>query len=232
MAKILSKVTQSAILASFLLLSVSSAASVKTSELEINFSEYLDKRMERISAIDRGREKVFRKYRRDGSRRSLRPRDVLNKSRFFQTEWANERLIPDLAEYSVPSLLTEMMKRGIEGANPDGFDGRVVLEVDKMYVSRFPLAAINSFNTRMEGKVKLFDNQGDLVAEYDLWTGLVPKFTASRNYKGPDYAYLSTSGATRVGPIAAEFVAEALEKVFPNYDAPDLIFLEPGGISG
>ena len=162
-----------------------------------------------------------------GSRSAQRPRNALNKSRFFNTEWANERLIPDIEQYSVPSLIAEMMKRGIEEANPNGFDGRVVLEVEQLLVARFPLASISSFNTEMEGKVKLFDNEGNLVTEHEVWTSLIPKFTATRNYQGRDYAYLSTAGATRIGPVAGEFTAEALEKIFPDYDAPSLIFLQP-----
>jgi hypothetical protein len=194
--------------------------------IELSFSKYLDKRMDRISAIDKRREEVFRKFRRDGGRQAQRPRDALNNSR-FQTEWANERLIPDIDDYSVPTLISEMMKRGVDAANPEGFDGKIVLEIKDLFVANFPLASINSFNSRMKGVVKHYDASGQLIAEHKVWTALVPKFSATRNYKGPDYAYLTTSGATRVGPVAAEFTAKALEKVFPDYDAPDLVFLRP-----
>lgn len=193
--------------------------------VELSFSDYLNKRMERISAIDKQREEVFRDFRRDGSRQAQRPRDALNKNRFFDTEWANERLIPDLNQYSVPGLITEMMERGIKEANPDGFDGRVVLEIDEMFIADFPLASITSFNTRMKGRVKHYDAAGKLIAEHKVWTALVPKFDVSRNYKGRDYAYLSTAGATRVGPVAAEFTAKALEKIFPEYKAPSLVYI-------
>jgi hypothetical protein len=232
MKKILGCLAKGTLLTLPILFSVSSMANIGTDSLEVNFSERLDKRMDRISAIDKKREEVFRRYRRDGARQSQLPRNLLNNSEFSEVEWANERLIPNLEHYSIPSLITEMMKRGIEGAHPDGFDGRVVLDVDKMYVSSFPLAAINSFNTRMEGKIKIFDSEGKLVTEKKVRTTLVPKFTSSRQYDGPDYAYLSTAGTSRIGPIAAEFTAEALEKAFPDYDAPDLVFLLPNGAGG
>jgi hypothetical protein len=232
MTRVLNSVKQLALPALFLAFSTASIASVEVGRLEINFSTFLDKRMDRISAIDKRREEAFHKYRRDGARISQLPRDLLNNGRFPQTQWANERLIPDLEQYSIPSLIAEMMKRGIEGANPDGFDGRVVLDVDKMHVARFPLAAIGSFNTRMEGKVKIYDSEGNLVTEKKVRTTLVPKFKASRNYRGSDYAYLSTAGTSRIGPIAAEFTAEALEKAFPGYEAPDLVFLLPSEVGG
>jgi hypothetical protein len=228
MTTVLVKIQRSALLILSLTFGISVAAIAEGETVELSFSKYLDKRMDRISAIDKQREQVFRDFRRDGSRQAQRPRDALNNSRFFQTEWANERLIPDMDDYSVPTLITEMMARGIKGANPEGFDGRVVLEIEELRVANFPLAAINSFNTRMKGKVKHFDDAGNLIAEHKVWTALIPKFSASRNYKGPNYAYLTTSGATRVGPVAAEFTAKALEKLFPAYDAPDLVFLQPG----
>jgi hypothetical protein len=224
--KTLTKTIQPALLTFLLSFGASFLTHAATDNVEVKFSKFLDKRMDRISAIDKNREEVFRQYRIDNATSIQRPRGVLNKGRFFQTEWANERLIPDIEQYSVPALITEMMKRGIEGANPDGFDGRIVLEVDKLSVGNFPLATISNFNTRMKGKVKLFDSAGELVTEHKIWTALVPKLTAERNYQGPDYAYIASAGETRIGPIAAEFSAKALEKVFPGYDAPDPIFLQ------
>ena len=200
------------------------AVSASDATVELVFDEYLSKRMDSISRIDKQREKVFRKFRRDGSRQAQRPRDSLNNSRFFNTEWGNERLIPDLDDYSVPALITEMMMRGIKEADSD-FDGRVVLEVTNLNVANFPLAAIQSFNSRMEGSVKMYDASGKLIAEHDVWTAIVPNFSASRNYKGPDYAYRGTAAATRVGPVAAEFTEDALNKLFPDYDAPGAVFL-------
>jgi hypothetical protein len=223
---------QSLLISLSLLVSTLAIANPDSNNVEVNFSSFLEKRMDRITALDKQREETFRKYRRDGARQSQLPRDRLNQSRFIQTEWANERLIPDIEQYSVPSLITEMMKRGIQGANPNGFEGRIVLDVDKMRVARFPLSAINSFNTVMEGKVKVFDRHGNLVDEHKVRTTLVPKFTASRSYDGEDYAYLTTAGSSRIGPIAAEFTAEALEKAFPGYEAPSLVFLQPGEVGG
>lgn len=224
--------TKAALLAIGLALSATSSANINNDTLEVNFSKHLDKYMDRISAVDKRREISFRRYRADGALVGQRTREVLNRSRFFETEWANERLIPNIDDYSVPLLITEMMKRGIEGANPEGFDGRVVVEIDRLHVAQFPLAVITSHNTRIRGNVELYDSNGSLVTKHRIETGLVPKFTASRNYKGDDYAYLSTAGTTRVGPIVAEFASEALEKVFPDYDAPDLVFLSPNDIGG
>ncbi|UTW54975.1 hypothetical protein [Kordiimonas sp. SCSIO 12610] len=212
------------------MLGLSGTAFAESDIIELSFSKYLAKRMDRISAIDKQREEVFRDFRRDGSRQAQRPRDRLNNSRFFQTEWANERLIPNLDDYSVPALIEEMMKRGIEEASPDGFNGRIVLDITELRIANFPLAAINSFNSRMKGVVKHYDENNNLIAEHKVWTALVPKFTAGRNYQGRDYAYLTTSGTTRVGPVAAEFTAKALEKIFPDYDAPDLVFLTPADL--
>jgi hypothetical protein len=172
---------------------------INASEIvEVYFSEHLNKHMERISKVDQHRDKAARKYLED-----LAIDDC-------DSIWSSACFFADAEEYTVPSLITKMMLKGIEEANPQGFDGRIVLEVDQLFIELFPLAKINSFNTRMGGTVKQFDNQGNLVAERKVWTLL-------------DFNRIG--GNARVSPIAGQFVAEALEKVFPKHEATNKMFL-------
>jgi len=195
-----------------------------SADVEIVFSDYLQDKMSRISLLDKKREEVFRQFRTDGTRSSISSRASLNRSRFSRTEWANERLIPDIDNYDVPSLIRAMMERGIQEADPD-FDGKVITTIETLKVASFPHTALNSFNTRIAGNIQMLDAAGNLVAEHDISAYLVPKYTGSRHYTGPEYAYRSGALSTRVGPIAAEFTEKALEKMFPVYDAPGLIVL-------
>ena len=201
------------------------AAPAASAEVEIIFAGNLSGKMSKVSSIDAKREKVFREYRAEGTRPSLKPRASLNRSRFAGTEWGNERLIPNLDDYGAQGLLEAMMERGIKEANP-AFDGNIVVEIEKLKIKNFPLASMKSFNTRMVGTVKMMDAAGSLVAEHKISAYLVPEYDASTSYDGPDYAYLPGALDTRIGPIAAEFTEKALKEMFPGYDAPGLVVLK------
>lgn len=185
-------------------------------DVQVEFSGSLADYVGQISSIDRNREEVFREFRKEGTVNQLK-----TKATNGNTEWGNERVIPDLAAYDVPKLIQGMMERGIKAADPE-FAGKVVVTVDKLRIKKFPLATISSHSTRMSGHVKVLDAAGNLVAEHDISTLIVPTYTTT-SYKGPDYAYLAGALDTRVGPIAAEFTEKALEKMYPGYDAPGAI---------
>lgn len=194
-------------------------------DVEVVFSDFLNAKMDRITAIEEEREAVFRDYRTEGTRTGLPPSARLNRSRFPGTEWANERLFPDVKGYNVPALFKAMMERGIREADP-GFDGAVTLEIEKLRIENFSLAVISSRNTQVSGKVIVHDAHGNLVAEHKIWSSLVPEYSASQTYNGPNYAYRTAAMSSRIGPAAAEFTEKALEKLYPGYDAPGLVIVD------
>ncbi|WP_025896698.1 hypothetical protein [Kordiimonas gwangyangensis] len=195
-------------------------------DVDVKFEGYVADKMDAITRIDKSREKVFRRFREEGSRTQVRASDTLNRSYFSGTEWANERIFPDFSNYNVPDLIKGMMERGIKEADPD-FAGTVEVTVDKIRVKDFSLAVVSATTTQMGGKVRVLDAAGNVVAEHDVWAGIVPEYSASTNYNGRNYAYLESAADTRIGPIVAEFTEKALETLYPNYDAPGLVLIHP-----
>ncbi len=194
-------------------------------DVKVSFTDRLQSKMDRINAIDLKREEAFREFRTEGTRGGLPPNAKLNASLFAGTEWANERLFPDIKDYNVPALFQGMMERGIKAADPD-FDGTVVVHIQKLQVQSFSLAALRSRNTQAAGDVVVLDAAGNELARHYVWAALVPEYTASRSYTGPDYAYRKAATTTRIGPIAAEWTEKALKKLYPDYDAPGLVIVD------
>jgi len=199
--------------------------SAALAEVEVTFADRLQAKMDRINDIDTRREEAFREFRTEGTRGGLPPNAKLNVSLFAGTEWGNERLFPDIKDYSVPALFQVMMERGIKEADP-AFDGMVKVRIKKLQIQSFSLAALRSRNTQAGGDVTVLDKDGNVVAEHYIWVSPVPEYTASRSYTGPDYAYRKAAVTTRVGPIAAEFTEKALKKLYPGYDAPGLVIVD------
>ncbi len=193
-------------------------------EVKVSFSDSLNERMNRINAIEKKREKIFRQFRTEGTRANISRIAHFNISRFNGTEWGNERLVKELDDFTIPNLITGMFEKSIKEAAPD-FDGDVLVHIDNLRVANSPLAWLTSFNTRMAGTVKLVNTDGEVIAETTLSTIGVPEFSRSRNYKGRDYAYMRSARNTRVGPIAAEFNEKVFKQLYPDYDARGAIFL-------
>ncbi|WP_417451643.1 hypothetical protein [Kordiimonas sp.] len=200
------------------------AATAAQADVTVKFDGYVADRMDRITGIDKNREEVFRQFRTEGSRTQVKPRDALNVSYFAGTEWGNERVIPNIDDYSVPGLIKGMLERGLREADAN-FAGTIEVTIDKLRIKNFSLAVISASTTQMSGTVKVLDAAGNVTAEHDIWAAIVPEYSASNNYTGPGYAYTGPAVDTRVGPVAAEFTEKVLETLYPDYDAPGLVVL-------
>ncbi|MCJ9427944.1 hypothetical protein K6118_02555 [Kordiimonas sp. A6E486] len=194
-------------------------------DVDIQFSDQLATYMGDIDRAEKDHEKVFRKYRVESSSYGLKPRAGVNKSRRSQIEWANERLFPNVDDYNVEALFTAMLDRGLKAADPN-FAGKLVVSINKMRISDFPVAVIRlSHRSQISGTVKVYDASGKLVADHKVTTSLHPKRLAAAIYKGPDYAYAPLAQSTRVGPLAAQFTEKVLETLYPKYDAPGPVII-------
>ncbi|MCJ9427943.1 hypothetical protein [Kordiimonas marina] len=202
-------------------------SSPASAEVQVEFVGYLARYMGDISRIDARREKSFRQYR---SERSAGDVPVITKrppDRTDKTDWANERLFPNLADYNVPDLFMKMLERGLKAADP-GFKGKLVVSIDKMKIGDFSVAVIRaSRRTQMAATVSLYDANGKLVKRQRVVTSLHPKHWGLGPYAGPDYAYAPGAFNTRVGPLAAQFTEAVLETLYPKYDAPGPISVRP-----
>ena len=201
------------------------AAMPAAADVTVSYSPTLEKYLESVDRVERQREKIFRKFNVDrGGSIVGRSSDILAKNRYKGTEWGNERAIPNIEDFSVTNLLEAMLERGVKAANPD-FDGSVQVHIDRLNVSNHSVSILRAPNTYMEGTVKLLNADGTVVAEEKIKAIPTRKYTVDRSYDGEDYAYVQSTITTRVGPVFADFTEEALEKLFPEYDAPGFILL-------
>lgn len=191
-------------------------------DVTVQFEGYVADKMDRITSIDKNREKVFRQFRTEGTRTQVQPRDALNRSYFAGTEWGNERIFPNVEDYTVPGLIKGMIERDLKAADPD-FSGTVEVTIDKLRIKNFSLAVVSAGSTQMGGKIRVLDAAGNVTLEQDIWAGMAPDYTAANNYTGPDYAYTAAALDTRVGPIAAEFAEKTIEALYPDFDAPGAV---------
>lgn len=196
-----------------------------TSAVKVTFSDFLNKQLPRINAIEQERERIFREFRMEGTRTAIPSNASNNRSRFGATEWGNERLVPELSEYSVENLFHALFEKGLQRVAPE-FDGFLEVKITKLRVEDFSLASISQPNTQIKGEVIMRNADGQLIAEKTIWTTLLTGFSAARVYTGPDYAYREGALNTRIAPIAVEFSEKVLESLFPDSDAPGVVIVE------
>ena len=205
------------------MLSVVSVPLPAVADVEIKFSDYLGNIMDEITYHEKKREKSFREFHAEGSRSDARARRFSYRNHRIPG-WANEALIPDFDDFDVPSLIKAMMEKGVKEANPK-FDGTITVNVGTLRLVNFPFMKINSSRTRMVGDVLVKNADGDVTAEHHIVAYLSSRYSRSRFYDGPEYVYQIAAANTRIGPIAAKFTEKALEKIFPDYDAPGPYFM-------
>ena len=124
--------------------------------------------------------------------------------------------------FSVSDILTYMFERGVKEANPD-FDGDVLVHVTRLGVPRHSVALLRTKHGYMEGTVILIGTDGNLIAERKISAQPVRRYTSILPYRGRHYPFPRSIVELQVGPTFAAFSQKALEKIFPDYDAPGLI---------
>lgn len=199
-----------------------------TADVKVTFSNYLNKKMDVINRIEVSRESKFRENQVEGPNgNTVGVTTTFYKNRFRHVKWGNEKLIPNMADYTVENLITAMMEQGMREAAPD-FDGEVKLHIERLNVNNFAAGAIRSKNvpTRMRGWVSVYDAAGNLVKEEKVSSiAYNVNVTFVRDYDGRGYMYQSSAADTRVGPVAAEFTEKALKKIFPEYNAQGAVLV-------
>lgn len=199
-------------------------ANADVPDVEIKFSDRIQENLKSIDRIELRREKFFRKYRIEGANR----RDVgnLNRSRFNNTEFATERLIPEIDDFSVNALMNAVLENSLEKVTDADPDHTLVVEIENFWVQNYSLNRFSTFNTRMKGKFSLLDASGATVASEEIDTVLVPQFTGQWNYDGPEYAFLDQSRDVRIAPIFSYFAKRGIESLYPDADVPGPIFVK------
>lgn len=192
-------------------------------DVEVKFSPRIENNMSGIDRIETKREVYFREHRMEGAnRRQVRN---LNTSIFVDTEFANERLIPNVEDFSFANLVEAMAAHNLAQVENRDDSQKLVIEIENFWVSNYSLNKFNSFNSRMVGTVSLVDANGRTVESKKIDTVILPKFTADFNYTGPNYAFLRQSANVRIAPLLASFLEKGVERLYPGSDVPGPIFI-------
>lgn len=202
---------------------VSAPQIASAAEVDVKFSPRIQKDLNRIDNLEKRREVFFRKYREEGANR--RPNRMPNVSRFNGTEFGMERLIPEVEDFSVTALAEAMAAKGLESAKDHDAANKLVVEIDEFYAANYSVSTYRSFNTRMSGTVSLVDPTGKTIASEEVNTVILPQFSGSISYTGPEYAFLRQSMDVRMGPILATFIEKGIEGLYPDADVPGPVFL-------
>lgn len=196
---------------------VTPAQSVEASspvQVDIKFSDFLNRYMASLDRIERIREERFRGSRAGGGM-SRNVRGIFSGRRLDGYDWAGESLIPDLDNFSVARLIRRMTLENLQLAAPD-FDGSVRYRIDRIRVHGHSLAVLRGGGTYVAGQVTIREKTGDVLLQKSLTANLVVIPTQSAETAKDAFAFAETDESDRVGPALAYFVEQALEAAWPD----------------
>lgn len=183
-------------------------------QVEIVFSKRLERALPAIDRIERVREERFRASRSDNSadRRSVFRHAA---ARTEGVSWAGERLVPDLGDYSIATLLRALVEANLDHAAPD-FEGTLRLEIERIKIAGHSLALLRGSNSYVVGSIALADPDGRPLFEDRVRASLVVRPTLDLDHDGPEFAFAETDESDRAGPTLSYFVEKALERAWPD----------------
>lgn len=191
------------------------------------YEDYVAERYDSLNSLETEFEERFRANRHtdlNAARSTFR----FNATRFAGTEWAGERLIPDLADYSVTTLIERLVDYNLERVPEAARKGDIRITIRKLFTSNNNIAIFDSHSTYAKGMIEVLDASGNVVESHKVSTNFVERPRITRSYDGPDLIYFTTDAEERVGPILTQFVRKAMEKVYPDTEfAHALIVAEP-----
>lgn len=186
-------------------------------QVEIAFSERLARSLPAIDRIERVREERFRASRIDttADRRSVFHHAA---ARTTGVQWAGERLIPELEQYSVEALLRALVETNLDRAAPD-FTGKLTLEIERIKIAGHALALLRGPSSYAVGRIVLAGTDGRVLFEDRVQASLVVRPTLDLGHDGPEFAFAETDESDRAGPTLSYFVEKALERAWPERKA-------------
>jgi hypothetical protein len=200
------------------------SASAFAAEAEVVFTGRIAKDLSRIDNLELVREKFFRKNRREGVGKFERSR--IRAGLFVKAEFANERLIPNIDDFSIQALANAMATYSFD-KEPQRTPGEnLKVEIENFSIISYSLARYSQGPTRMKGKVSVLDDAGNVIRTVDVFHAMVPRWTNNRSYDGAEYAYARDSGNVRIAPMIASFIEQGLEELYPGSDVPGPIFIQ------
>lgn|GEM_PF-1015843 len=189
---------------------------VEDYEIEVTFSDDLQQRMVSINGLEQRLEARFRQDRHYAKSPRGAGSQRFAENRTAGTEWAGERLIGDVSDFTLDNLVKALVAHNVNRAVPD-FAGRIEIEIDALKLTNPAIAFLESFQSYAEGHVRVTDAEGNALFDKDLRTNLVIDSSVAPSYDGPGLAFAETDPSQRVGPTLAYFVERALERVWPAH---------------
>lgn len=183
--------------------------------VEVTFSDNLEQRMASINALEQRLEARFRENRHYARSPRGAGSQRFAKNRTVGTEWAGERLIGDVSDFTLDNLVKALVAYNVNRAAPD-FAGRIEIHIDGLKLTNPAIAFLESFQSHAEGRVKVTDADGNVLFDEKVRTNLVIDSTVDPSYDGPELAFGETDPSQRVGPTLAYFVERALERTWPE----------------
>lgn len=183
--------------------------------VEVGFSDNLQSRMASINSLEQRLEARFRESRHYAKSPRGAGTQRFAESRTQGTEWAGERLIGDVSDFTLDNLVKALVAYNVNRAAPD-FAGRIEIEIDELKLTNPSIAFLESFQSYAEGRVKVTDADGNVLFDENVRTNLVIDSTVDTSYDGPELAFAETDPSQRVGPALAYFIERALERAWPD----------------
>ncbi|MDT8410655.1 MAG: hypothetical protein RQ741_13740 [Wenzhouxiangellaceae bacterium] len=203
------------------LLSTTAAAeilpSTKGYSVEVTFSDDLQQRIASINSLEQRLEERFRENRHYAKSPRGAGSQRFAENRTEGTEWAGERLIGDVSDFSLDNLIKALVAYNVNRAAPD-FAGRIEIHIDELKLTNPAIAFLESFQSYAEGRVKATDADGSVLFDKKVRTNLVIDSSVDPSYDGPELAFAETDPSQRVGPTLAYFVERALARIWPEHE--------------
>lgn len=204
----------------FVLLPASTAAQILPPvdgySVDVTFSDKLRQRLASINSLEQRFEERFRENRHYArSPRRAGTQRFAGRSN-ADTEWAGERLIGKVSDYTLENLVEAMVAYNVNRALPD-FGGRIEIHIDKLQLSNPAIAFLESIQSYAAGRIKVIDPDGSVVFNDRVRANLVVDRTVDDSYDGPALAFVETDPSKRVGPTLAFFVKRALQQAWPEH---------------
>lgn len=203
----------------FSLLSTTAAAEILPStegySVEVTFSDKLQQRMASINSLEQRLEERFRENRHYAKSPRGAGSQRFAKNLTEGTDWAGERLIGDVSDFTLDNLVKALVAYNVNRAAPD-FGGRVEIHIDELKLTNPAIAFLESFQSYAEGRVKVTDAEGNALFDKKVRTNLVIDSTVDPSHEGPELAFAESDPSQRVGPTLAYFVEHALARAWPE----------------
>jgi len=196
-------------------LSLVALSNPSSAQTQVVFEGYVGERIDALNALEQRYEERFRKFRhtdRGATRSSFR----LNKARFFKTEWAGERLIENVDDFTAEKLIQALVDYNLKRVDNPVDTSKLRFVVEELKTSNNNVAIFDGFQSYMTGRLEVFDAQGNISQSHDLSVNFVENPSVQRNYQGPDLFYFTTDPSLRVGPLFTQFVRKGLNKIYPD----------------